>query len=149
YYPWALEEASYRPPGSTAKSRMYGVPTEADVRIFYANSDILRQSGYVEPNGEPRLPKNWDELREYAAKLTRFKTPGDKSSGIARLGCAPRIGNSWLYLFAWQAGGEFLNADRNVCTMASAPVVRALHYMTGIYDQLGGAGQGRGLERTP
>src|SRR5207237_10398971 len=40
--------------------------------------------------------------------------------------------------FAWQAGGEFMNADLTRVTLDSPPVVRALRYMTGIYDDLGG-----------
>ncbi len=147
YYPWAMEEASYKPPGKNQPPRVYGIPTEADVRIFYANSDILRQGGYVDPRGAPVLPKNWNDLRTYANKLTRFKVPGEKSSGIERLGFAPRIGNSWLYLYAWQAGGEFLNADRTRCTMDMPPVARALRWMTEVYDDLGGVGQVTALEQ--
>ncbi len=147
YYPWAMEEASYKPPGTSGKSGVYGIPTEADVRIFYANSNLLRQAGYVEPNGEPRLPKNWDELREYSRKLTRYKTPGDPKSPIVRLGFAPRTGNSWLYLYAWQAGGEFLSPDRTRCTMDTPEVVRALRWMTDVYDDLGGYGQVTGFEQ--
>ncbi len=147
YYPWAIEEASYRPPGSKAKSRLFGIPTVVDVRILYGNSELLRQAGYRDARGEPTLPKNWDQLRSYANALTRFKIPGDKTSGIARLGFAPRIGNSWLYLFAWQAGGEFLNDDRTVCTLDSPPCVRALRWMTDVYDDLGGVGQVTALEQ--
>ena len=148
FYPWAVEEASYKPPRSTGKSRIYGVPTEADVRMLYANADILRQAGYVEKNGEPRLPKNWDELREYAKTLTRFKTPDDPKSGIARVGFAPNFGNSWLYLFAWQAGGEFLNPDRTRCTLDAAPNVRALRWMSEVYDDIGGYQQAEALKQT-
>jgi multiple sugar transport system permease protein len=147
YYPWAVEEASYKPPHSSGAAGIYGIPTEADVRMFYANSNLLRQAGYVEPNGEPRLPKNWDELREYANKLTRFKVPGDRKSPMLRLGFAPRTGNSWLYLYAWQAGGEFLSPDRTRCTMDSPEVVRALRWMTDVYDDLGGYGQVEGFEQ--
>jgi multiple sugar transport system permease protein len=147
FYPWAMEEASYRPPGTHGKSRVFGIPTEADVRVFFANSNLLRQAGYVQPDGEPRLPKNWDELREYAIKLTRHRIPGDIRSPITRLGFAPRVGNSWLYLYAWQAGGEFMNADHTVCTMDSPPVVRALRWMTEVYDELGGNGQVGGFEQ--
>ena len=68
YYPWSLEEASYRPPGSNEKSRVYGIPTEADVRLLYANADVLRQAGYIDGNGKVMLPKNWDELRRYATR---------------------------------------------------------------------------------
>ncbi|HEX8523407.1 MAG TPA: extracellular solute-binding protein [Tepidisphaeraceae bacterium] len=146
YYPWALEEASYKPPGSDTPARVFGIPTEVDVRIFWANSDILRANGYVDGKGEPVLPKNWEELRAYANKLTRYKVPGNKSSGIDRLGFAPRVGNSWLYLYAWQAGGEFLSPNRTRCTMDSPAVVRALRWMTELYDDLGGVGQVTGFE---
>ena len=123
YYPWALEEASYKPPGSPRETRakIFGIPSEADVRIFYANANLLRQAGYVDAKtGEPVLPKNWDELHEYAKRLTRFKVPNDKTSGIARLGFAPNVGNAWLYLYAWQAGGEFLDPTRTRCTLDCA-----------------------------
>ena len=146
YYPWAMEEASYKPPGSSGPSRVFGIPTEADVRLFFANADVVKQAGYVDAMGDARLPTNWDELREYANRLTRYKTAGDKHSGITRLGFAPRTGNSWLYLYAWQAGGEFLNPNRTVCTMDSPEVVRALRWMTDVYDDLGGYGQVNALE---
>src|SRR5688572_9645580 len=75
YYPWALEEASYKPPGSSRETpkKIFGIPSEVDVRIFYANANLLRQAGLVDKKtGEPVLPKNWDQLHEYANKLTRF-----------------------------------------------------------------------------
>ena len=70
-------------------------------------------------------PKNWDELRDYAKRLTTYRVPGDPRSGIRRLGFAPNFGNSWLYMYAWQAGGEFLSPDRKTVTLAErdpAPV---------------------------
>src|SRR6185312_5808930 len=99
YYPWALEEASYKPPGSSGPARVFGIPTEADVRLFFANADILKQAGYIDAKGDAVLPKNWDQLRAYAKSLTRYRVPGDKHSGITRLGFAPSTGNSWLYLY--------------------------------------------------
>jgi ABC-type sugar transport system permease subunit/ABC-type glycerol-3-phosphate transport system substrate-binding protein len=137
YYDWAVEEASYAPPGSKDK-RIYGIPTSVDIRALYANADLLRQEGLVDAQGEPRPARNWGELRAYASRLTRYHTAGDKRSGIARLGFGPNYGNSWLYLYAWQAGGELMNPDRTRVTLTAAPVVRALQYMTDIYDDLGG-----------
>ena len=34
YYPWTVEEASYRPPGSQGPSRVYGIPTIVDARLL-------------------------------------------------------------------------------------------------------------------
>jgi len=85
YYPWALEEASYRPPGSLEPQRVYGIPTVADARLLYTNLDLLRQEGLTE-RGEPKLPTTWTELREYAKRLSRFRVPGHPESGLVRLG---------------------------------------------------------------
>jgi multiple sugar transport system permease protein len=146
YYDYAVAEASYRPPGSTAPAGVYGIPCSTDIRLLYVNRDALRQAGLVDAKGEPVAPTNWDELRDYANKLTIYRVPGDKGSGIVRLGFGPMTGNSWLYLYAWQAGGEFMNDARTRVTLDSPPVVRALRYVTDVYDDLGGVGQVKGFE---
>lgn len=141
YYDFTVKEASYAPPGSGEKSSLFGVPLTADSRELFINRDLLRQAGLVDAKGEPKPPKDWDELREYASKLTLYNRPGDKTSGIKRLGFAPNTGNSYLYIYAWQAGGEFMNPDRTKVTLDAPPVVRALRYMTDVYDDLGGVNQ--------
>ncbi|HEV3189997.1 MAG TPA: extracellular solute-binding protein [Polyangiaceae bacterium] len=141
YYPWSVEEASYRPPGSSEPRRLYGIPTVADARLLYANLDLLRQEGLTDDRGEPRLPKTWDDLREYAKRLSRYRIAGRPDSGLVRLGFAPNFGNSFLYMFAFEAGGGLLSADGLRATMDSPPVVRALRFMTDVYDDLGGAEQ--------
>ncbi|WP_428940461.1 extracellular solute-binding protein [Fontivita pretiosa] len=141
YYDWTIAEASYAPPGSDQPPGIYGIPCSADVRAFFVNTDILRQGGYVDERGEPLPPRTWEELREYANRLTVYRVPGDKRSGIVRLGFAPNVGNSWLYMYAWQAGGELMNPQRTAVTMTSPPVIRALRYMVEVYDELGGVGQ--------
>jgi multiple sugar transport system permease protein len=138
YYDWAIKEASYRPPGSREPEKIYSIPTTGDIRMLYCNKDLLRQANLVDEHGEPRAPTTWDELRDYANKLTVYRTPGDRRSGIARLGFAPNYGNSWLYMYAWQAGGELLSPDRARVTFDSPPVVRALRFMADVYDDLGG-----------
>ena len=74
--------------------------------MLWSNNDVLRQAGLVDEKNNPRPPRDWDELRDYANKLTIYRVPGDKGSGIVRLGFAPNSGNSWLYMYAWQAGGD-------------------------------------------
>ncbi len=139
YYNWAIQETSYRPPGSTDEAGIYGIPLDVDMRVLYCNADLLRQEGLVDPQTKaPRPPRTWEELRQYANSLTRYNRPRDRSSGIARLGFAPNFGNSWLYMYAWQAGGELMNADRTKVLLDSPQVVRALRYMADVYDDLGG-----------
>jgi multiple sugar transport system permease protein len=74
-------------------------------------------------------------LRAAANKLTVRNSAG----GITRLGFAPNYGNSWLYMYAWQAGGNMLSSDGTKVTMDSPPVRRALRFMVDLYDDLGGA----------
>jgi multiple sugar transport system permease protein len=141
YYDFTVKEASYAPPGSGEKPRLYGVPITADSRELFINRDLLRQAGLVDEHGEPKPPKTWDELRAYANKLTVFNRAGDKTSGIKRLGFAPNTGNSYLYIYSWQAGGEFMNPERTKVTLDAPPNVRALKFMAECYDDLGGVSQ--------
>ncbi|WP_435895914.1 extracellular solute-binding protein [Oceaniferula spumae] len=138
FYQFALEEASYAKPNSGSEAHLYGLPVTVDFRMLYINADLLRQQGYQDTDGNIVPPKNWQQLREYATFLSRFKNPNKPEEGLERIGFAPNIGNSWLYLYAWQAGGEFLDPTRTQVTMDSPEVVRALKYMTDIYDDLGG-----------
>jgi ABC-type sugar transport system permease subunit/ABC-type glycerol-3-phosphate transport system substrate-binding protein len=148
YYPWALEEASYRPPGASGPSRMYGIPTIADARFLYANLDLLRQEGLTDDHGEPVLPKTWDDLRRYAKRLSRYRVPGKMDSGLLRLGFAPNFGDSFLYMYAFEAGGRLLSADGLTATMDTPPVVRALRFMTDVYDDLGGVEQANAFQQS-
>lgn len=139
FYNWAIQETSYRRPGSNDEAGIYGIPLDVDMRVLYCNGDLLRQEGLVDAKTkEPVAPKTWEELRAYAQALTRYQRPDDKLSGIRRLGFAPNFGNSWLYMYAWQAGGELMNADRTKVTLDSPEVGRALKFMAKVYDDLGG-----------
>lgn len=148
YYAWSIEEASYRPPGSNQKPGIFGIPVGVDVRVLYSNADLLRQEGLVDEKGEPRPPRTWDELRRYAAALTQYNDPNDKSKGLKRLGFGPNYGNSWLYMYAWQAGGEFMNTDRTRVTLDAPEVVRALRFMADIYDDAGGFKQAEAFRQS-
>jgi multiple sugar transport system permease protein len=148
YYPWAVDEASYRPPGSTEPTRVYGVPMSADIRLLFSNLDLLRQEGIVDAHGDPKPPTTWEELRAAAKRLNRYRVPGDMTSGLTRLGFAPNYGNSYLYMFAFQSGGSLLSADGLKVTMSSPKVVRALRFMTDVYDDLGGAAQANALQQS-
>jgi ABC-type sugar transport system permease subunit/ABC-type glycerol-3-phosphate transport system substrate-binding protein len=144
YYAWAISETSYRQPGTQNPFGIYGVPIDVDMRLMFTNGDLLRQEGLVDPKThEPLPPKTWEDLRRYSSLLTRYNVPSDKNSGIRRLGFSPSntTGNSWLYMYSWQAGGSMLSDDRTHVTLDSPQNVRALHFMTDLYDDLGGYGQ--------
>ena len=80
-------------------------------------------------------PKTWEELQQYAKKLTKLTPNGS----YERIGFIPNYGNSWLYLYSWQNGGEFMSDNGRKCTSGqSAYSVGALRYMADFYDMLGG-----------
>lgn len=143
-YPWALAEASYQAPGA-AQASIFGIPLTADIRVLYLNAQALRDAGLVDANGNPLPPRTWEELREYAKKLTIYRTPGEQASGIARLGFAPGLaagfGNSFLYLWGWQAGGSLLSPDGLRVTFDTPEIVRALRFLVDLHDDVGGAAQ--------
>ena len=98
------------------------------------NKDLLKRAGLVDEKGEAKPPKDWDELREYAKKLTEF----DSNGRMKVLGFAPLYGNSWLYMYSWMNGGEFMEPDGRKCIMNDPKNVEALQYIVDLYDDAGG-----------
>ena len=132
FYEACWLEGSYT--HDTGERSVYTIPHNADSRALYYNSDLLERAGFVDERGDARPPQNWDELKEYAVKLTEY----DAAGNISRLGFAPQYGNSWLYLYGWQNGGRFMSEDGRVCTLNDPRIVEALQYMVDIYEALGG-----------
>ena len=128
YYPACWDEAVYRNPLNGERG-LYGLPADADNRVLLYNKDILARHGYTNP------PSTWEELEKMAVDMTER----DESGRVKTIGFIPNYGNSWLYMYGWQAGGEFLSADGTRCTLNDAAIERALNFMTRMYDELGGA----------
>lgn len=121
-YPACLDECVFG-------GKTYGVPWYTDSRALWCNMDLLAKAGYKGP------PKDWDELVEMNKKLSSF-TPDNK---IQIIGFAPMFGNSWLYMFGWLNGGEFVSADGRQITISDPRIVAALEWMNKCYEPLGGA----------
>lgn len=124
YYDPCWQEAIY-------KDRVYAIPNYTDDRFLFYNKTLFKEAG-LDPNSPP---KTWEELLEYAKKLTKR----DSHGAIRQIGFIPNWGNSWLYLYSWQNGGEFMSADGRTCTMDNRFSVEALEYMVSVHDALGGA----------
>lgn len=123
YYESAWNEAVY-------KGKVYGIPDGTDSRALYYNKRIFREAG-LDPNNPP---KTWEEYEKISVKLTKYNKAGE----ITQLGGAPLMGNSWLYLFAWQNEANFLTPDGKDCNLDSPQVTEALKWMVSFYDKLGG-----------
>jgi multiple sugar transport system permease protein len=121
-YKACLDECIYQ-------GKTYGLPWDTDSRAMWCNMDMLEKAGYREP------PKDWDELKEMAIRMTK-RTPDGK---FEQLGFVPMIGNTWLYLYGFQNGGEFMSADGTRCSLADPRIAEALQWMKDVYDAIGGA----------
>ncbi|MGB7157969.1 MAG: extracellular solute-binding protein [Tepidisphaeraceae bacterium] len=131
FYKACWEEARF---GEGASRRTYAVPNTTDVRMLYYNEDLLERAGLVDAEGRARPPRDWDELREYAVKLSER----DVSGKFARVGFGPLLGQGFLYHYAWLNGGEFVTPDGRTCTLDAPANVAALSFVVDVYDRLGG-----------
>lgn len=123
YYDACWGEVVYR-------GKVFGLPWNTDARALFYNRDIFSEEGIEHP------PQNWDELKDYAIRLTSY----DQARGYyQRIGFAPIMGNSWLYLYGWLNGGEFMSEDGYTCTLADPRIAEALQFMVDTYDAIGGA----------
>ncbi len=112
------------------EGKVYGLPWNTDARALFYNRDIFAQEGIDHP------PRDWNELKEYAVRLTRY----NQAKGYyERVGFAPNYGNAWLYLYGWLNGGQFMSPNGHTCTLADPAIVEGLEYMVEVYDSIGGA----------
>jgi multiple sugar transport system permease protein len=96
-----------------------------------------------QPAGMTALPQTFTgecEIKifdqdSYVCRLTRFESATGKPSA---LGFLPMFGNSWLYMFGWLNGAEFMNPDGTQCRLDSPEIVQALQWVTDVYDAQGG-----------
>ncbi len=127
YFDPAWAEAQY-------DGKLYGVPNNMDSRVLMYNKDLLVKAGLVDENGEAKPPRTWEDLEEYATRLTERDARGN----LKVLGFAPNYGNTWLYMYGWMNGGNFMSPDRRTVTFSDPKIVEALHWMVKMYDKMGG-----------
>jgi multiple sugar transport system permease protein len=135
YYPVAWNEAQFN-------GRQYGIPIAIDSRALIYNKNVLRSAGFVDEKGEPLPPRTWEQVREYSRKLTTR----DARGRLTRLGFAPMFGDSWLYMYGWMNGGEFMSEDGIRVTLNDPRIVEALSWLKRTYDELGGYGHVKSFE---
>jgi ABC-type sugar transport system permease subunit/ABC-type glycerol-3-phosphate transport system substrate-binding protein len=124
YYTACWAEATY-------KGKLFAVPSGTDDRALYYNRAIFRQFG-LDPDKPPRT---WEELKKIAKLMTK---PSADGYSYDRIGFIPNYGNSFLYIYSWQNGGEFMSPDGKTCTMNAPENIQALQFMVDMYDMLGG-----------
>ena len=134
FFPGAWDEIVYRNP-LTGEQHPFGIPNNADNRVLLYNKDALIRHGFVDANGEAQPPRTWEELEEMAVAMTET----DEKGNLVRVGFIPNYGNTFLYMYGWMAGGEFMSPDGLTVTLNDTNILYALNYVTRLYDKLGGA----------
>ena len=124
--------------GDHISLRYNGITKLANVEEVVSARELkIRPKGEMPWNGRSGVTFKVFDGNGYLVKLSRW----DRNGLLWRIGIAPvswRAGNSWLYMYAWQNGGEFMSSDGRTCTMDAPPVVEALEWLTDCYDALGG-----------
>jgi multiple sugar transport system substrate-binding protein len=131
-YPPLIQEASWR-------GDLYSMPMEGTNLALVYNARLFREAG-LDPD---RPPQTWEELSEYARKLTIDKTGNGVFDQIGFfVPILPSSGplSSWMvwqwYPFLWQAGGYMINEEQTRVMFNEEPGVRALTLWREIYDAL-------------
>jgi len=87
--------------------KTYHVPFQTTTVGLIYNKDLFKEAGIVDENGEAKAPETWDEMREYAKKLTNAEK---KQYGFA-------FPLKWSSAFNWDLrkpyGASLKNATSN------------------------------------
>jgi len=82
------------------KGKVYGLPKDYNTLVLFYNKEMFKQAGLTQP------PKTWQELKEYAKKLTTGKVVGlTMNLELAR-----------IQPFAYQNGGKVFDGTKPVFT---------------------------------
>lgn len=131
-YPALIRYASWR-------GVLYSMPMEATNLALIYNKEMFRQAG-LDPE---HPPQTWDELREYAKKLTFDKDGDGKFEQVGLfLPIFPAAGplSSWMVWqwlpYLWQADGEIINEEQTRVIFNEEPGVQALTLWQNIFNDL-------------
>jgi multiple sugar transport system substrate-binding protein len=125
--------------GATWKGTLYAMPMEATSLALLYNRDLFRTAG-LDPD---HPPANWDELLEFARKLTVDRDGNglpDQYGFFVPVFPASGDLNIWMILqwtpFLWQAGGAEIDADQTHVLFNSIAGVQALTLWRTLYQDL-------------
>jgi multiple sugar transport system substrate-binding protein len=124
---------------ATWRDTLYALPMEATSLALLYNRDLFRKAG-LDPD---RPPANWNELHEYARKLTVDRDGDGKTDQYGfYVPVFPASGDLsiWMVLqwtpFLWQAGGEEIDKAQTKVLFNSPAGVNALTLWRQMYDDM-------------
>lgn len=114
FFPGMLED-------SKVAGEFYAIPFQKSTPIFYYNKDMFREAGL-----DPEVaPQNWEELEEYAAKLTTAD----------RYGLEVPIDQWLMSIFIMQNGGEINNIEGTETYLDSPEAIEAMEYLLSLVQK--------------
>lgn len=115
------------------QGRTFAVPTGSANEAFYWNKEHFREVG-LDPE---RPPRTWQELEEYALRLTTY----DEQGNIIRAGYIPGYWSAFpnpLFLnWPVQKGARFISEDGTQVMLAEPPNIEALEWEASLVEKLG------------
>lgn len=118
FYPSFMEN-------SMIDGRTYGIPFQRSTPVLYYNKEAFAEAGL------DRAPETWDEMKDYAAKLTKKDGSGNVTQWGVRI---PSSGFPyWLFQGLTTSNGATLVTDGGTRTHFDDPkVVEALEYFVSL-----------------
>jgi len=105
--------------------KVYGIPFQRSTPVLYWNKEVFKAAG-LDPE---KPPKTWDELKDYATKLT----VKDKQWGVTISGGW----NDWLFeAFVRQNGSYLISADGKTANFDSKESIEALDFWVELKHRL-------------
>lgn len=98
------------------------------------NMFVYRKDYFSEAGLDPsKPPKNWDELKKFAAKLVKK----DASGKVVRAGLDVGVNNTLVQsmIYMRQAGSRIADLDKEMPSITDSGAVRAFEYLVGMKDQ--------------
>lgn len=118
---------------STFQGHHYGVPLYSSPRVFWYRADLFELAG-LDPS---RPPTSWDELLEYARRLTVTDGTVVIQQGIDLerwTGSNPMSNLQEFYMYLAQNGGRLFDPDTYEAEFAGPLGVEALNFMSDLRD---------------
>jgi len=106
--------------------KIYALPWFAEARAAYYRTDVFKAAG-VDPRD---AFANWDSFKQAMRKINGQMVNGKK---IAALGYPGKNDHNVVHNLApwiWNAGGDFLTADRKRSSVNTPEVAKAIDYYT-------------------
>ena len=116
------------------RAHVAGVLADGTLKVSPTREDGEKVATIPSAFNGPNVEAKVYDRESYAIKLTRF----DDNGNMLTAGFSPLYGNSWLYLFGWQNGADFMSADGTRCLLDDATVEGALQFIVDCYDAMGG-----------